>query len=90
MGEIDDAQRAENEGQADSAEGEVPSRHQSVERRLPGRDGSAQHYENDGNDNERNCKPNRNRRIRRPESQTLNALDQACAFNGVNQRRQLA
>jgi hypothetical protein len=90
VGEIDDAQRSENESQADSAEGEVPGRDQTVERRLSDRDGSAEDYESDGNDNERHGEPNRNRRVRWPQSQTLNAFNRARDFDRVTQRRQLA
>ena len=40
MGEIDQAQDAEDEGEADGAEGEIPGADQPVHRRLAGGDGA--------------------------------------------------
>ena len=90
MRKIDDAQRAEDEGQSDSAESEISSGDQTVECRLPDGDGPAQNHQRDSNDHEGNGEPNRDRRVRRPEARSPLAFDQACAFQRVTQRRQLA
>ena len=80
MGEIDDAQRAENERKAHGAEREVPGRDETVERRLPDRHGAARNGERDSDGDKRGRQPNRYRRVRQPEWKPPLVLDQTRAF----------